>query len=224
MKCKCGCERNLEPYNKWGYKREYIHGHNPTKHTEKYKKQLSKRQSGDNNVAKRPNVRKSISNTLKKKWKTGEIKLNSGNFKKGHKLRVGMKHTSEGRNNISKALKGRKVWNEGLKGYKSGSENANWKGGITPLNEKIRALDEYKNWRTAVFERDNFTCQKCGKKGKNLEAHHKISFIELLRKYKIKNINDAYNCKELWNINNGITYCILCHSEVDKYRRRLIKK
>ena len=37
---------------------------------------------------------------------------------------------------------------------------------------------EYKEWRKAVFERDNYTCQDCGEKGVYLEAHHIKSWAE----------------------------------------------
>ena len=39
---------------------------------------------------------------------------------------------------------------------KIGSKNPMWKGGITPVNKKIRMSLEYKFWRAAVFERDNY--------------------------------------------------------------------
>lgn len=48
-----------------------------------------------------------------------------------------------------------------------------WRGGITPLNQKIRASTEYKLWRRTVFERDSYKCIWCrDSKGGNLEADH----------------------------------------------------
>ena len=45
---------------------------------------------------------------------------------------------------------------------KAGEKHSNWQGGITPINQAIRNSFEYKLWRTAVFERDNYTCIWCG--------------------------------------------------------------
>ena len=67
-------------------------------------------------------------------------------------------------------------------------------------NNNYRRTPEYYRWRKAVYERDNYTCQKCGTRGGNLNAHHIKPFS--------KN-------KELrTDINNGITLCCKCHKEV----------
>jgi 5-methylcytosine-specific restriction endonuclease McrA len=73
-------------------------------------------------------------------------------------------------------------------------------------NELARKSLEYKNWRIAVFTRDNFTCQNCEQIGNKLEAHHIHSFAKH---------------KELrFDANNGITLCPPCHILADEYRRR----
>lgn len=78
-----------------------------------------------------------------------------------------------------------------------GEDAPNWKGGITPEIKALRKSDEYKQWRTAVYERDNYTCQCCGKHGGSLRAHHIHSFS---------------SHKHLrFDINNGITLCDACH-------------
>ena len=88
----------------------------------------------------------------------------------------------------------------------------NWKGGITALRKKIRNTFEYKLWREAVYQRDKFTCQKCGTIGSVLHAHHKeISFSELLDKYSILSLEQALACKELWDVSIGETLCKSCH-------------
>lgn len=83
---------------------------------------------------------------------------------------------------------------------KKGSEHWNWKGGISSENIRLRQSSEYKAWRDAVFVRDNWTCQKCGKRGGILEADH----IKLFSQYP-----------ELrFVVDNGRTLCKTpCHSE-----------
>ena len=66
-------------------------------------------------------------------------------------------------------------------------------------------LIEYRLWREAVFARDNFICQKCSKRGGNLEAHHIKSF---------KNFPELR-----FAIDNGLTLCVLCHNQTKKKLR-----
>lgn len=54
----------------------------------------------------------------------------------------------------------------------------NWKGGISPLREKIRHSIEARIWREGVLSRDNWTCQKTGKRGGNLVVHHILNFSQ----------------------------------------------
>lgn len=100
-----------------------------------------------------------------------------------------------------------------------GAENPAWKGGVTPFYEKIRHSFMYDLWRKKVFVRDNYTCQNCDRRGGNLEVHHLKSFFKIITEYNIKNIESAYNCEVLWNINNGITFCQNCHAKIDSQRK-----
>lgn len=61
---------------------------------------------------------------------------------------------------------------------------------------------EYSNWRTQVFERDDYTCQICKQRGGPLEAHHIKSF----KHYK----------RDRYKVSNGITFCEQCHKRVHK--------
>jgi len=85
-------------------------------------------------------------------------------------------------------------------GLMVGPLNYRWKGGITPENHRIRDSHEYMVWRTAVFERDNYTCQDCGRHGGYLEAHHVHEFS----KYP----------DERLLVENGKTLCLPCHDKV----------
>lgn len=58
----------------------------------------------------------------------------------------------------------------------------------------------YSEWRTSVFERDDYTCQMCGERGGYLECHHILPF----RDYPDFVIN----------IDNGITLCRDCHKPI----------
>ncbi len=86
-----------------------------------------------------------------------------------------------------------------------GVNHWNYKGENNYLQ---RQWSEYREWRTKVFERDNYTCQSCGKKGGNLNAHHIQNFANYL---------------ELrFEISNGITLCKDCHLYVIHRRKRAI--
>jgi 5-methylcytosine-specific restriction endonuclease McrA len=92
-------------------------------------------------------------------------------------------------------------------------------GAINPDNEveiwfgksRIPPWEKYKRqknnplhckWRMRIFERDNYICQLCKKRGGKLEAHHIKSF-----KYH-KNLR--------YKIENGITLCKECHKEIHR--------
>jgi len=86
-----------------------------------------------------------------------------------------------------------------------GIYNANWKGGITPINSVLRKTENQINWRISVFERDNYTCCFCGQKGGNLHADH-IKPFALFPELRL-------------DINNGRTLCKDCHKKTDSYLR-----
>lgn len=84
-----------------------------------------------------------------------------GNFKKGKvSHRRGKKCSIETKLKMSEYRTGR-----------TGDKSSNWKGGISKDSHSL-TNPLYKQWRIDVFERDNYTCQDCGKKGCYLEAHH----------------------------------------------------
>jgi len=87
----------------------------------------------------------------------------------------------------------------GIKRPEWGKENCNfWKGGITPINAKIRTSLEYKLWRKACFVRDNFTCQITGKSGRDIIVHHINNFADF-PELRLAIDNGFTMCKEYHN-------------------------
>ncbi|OGT23775.1 MAG: hypothetical protein A2W47_04305 [Gammaproteobacteria bacterium RIFCSPHIGHO2_12_38_15] len=82
-----------------------------------------------------------------------------------------------------------------------GELSANWKGGIAPVNYKIRQSLEYQIWRKEVYAKDKYKCRLCNKK-KQLVAHHIKLFSEF---------------PELrFSVDNGITLCRSHHAKIHK--------
>ncbi|MCK9371073.1 HNH endonuclease [Candidatus Dojkabacteria bacterium] len=99
----------------------------------------------------------------------------------------------------------------------TGKNNPNWKGGTTELSFQIRHSYVYNEWRRQIFQRDDYTCQRCGKRGVILQADHIKPFSVILKQNNIKTLLDAINCVELWDLNNGRTLCLDCHKKTDSY-------
>ena len=72
-------------------------------------------------------------------------------------------------------------------------------------NNDFRRTPEYRRWRKEVYKRDDYTCQICGKRGGNLNAHH----IEHFSKNK----------KLRTDINNRITLCEECHKYIHRGKK-----
>lgn len=143
-----------------------------------------------------------------------------GRFIKGHKINLGKKNvlglhwklplTDSIRKSLSMMgkpsnSKGKKWTNEARKKFSLmfiGKNGHNWRGGIKPINKKIRAGIEFRLWREAVFARDNWTCQKYGTRGVDLVPHH------------IKNFSQYPELR--FSIDNGITLSKKAHVEFHK--------
>jgi hypothetical protein len=156
------------------------------KHSEETKKKLSEQRKGKKfspeHIEKLRIAQKGNSNAK------GHKLSEDAKIKIGDKNR-GIKRTDEFRRKVSDSTRGEK--------------GNNWKGGLTPINRRIRESVELRLWREAVFARDAWTCQHCGdNKGGNLNAHHIKQFAHF------PELRTA--------IENGITLCKSCHIKVHK--------
>lgn len=123
---------------------------------------------------------------VKEYWKKEEYREKQIQARKGVRVSIATEFKSED-------CKGDKHWN--------------WKGGIATSRINDFRL---KNWRKSVFERDDFTCQDCGVRGGELNAHHIKSWAEY---------PELRFC-----IDNGQTLCRKCHYKTASYGNKKIKK
>ena len=133
---------------------------------------------------------------------------NKGSFKKGNKL--GKKFEKGNKFALGIKWNHSKKTKEKMSLERRGKNNPAWRGGISLLVARIRRSFKYRQWRSDVFTRDGFTCQECGKID-CLEAHHIDRFIDIIKRNEIKTLEQALDCENLWNINNGETLCEECH-------------
>jgi len=94
----------------------------------------------------------------------------------------------------------RECYNTEMAIRQKGERSHRWKGGLTRPEMLLRSSKEYKDWRSAVFARDDYTCQICFERGGKLAAHH-------IREY-------AKHPELRLLIGNGITLCWLCHQSI----------
>lgn len=74
----------------------------------------------------------------------------------------------------------------------------------TAENARARSTPEYRLWRSAVLERDDYTCQDCGAT-ENLHVHHIRGF--------------ATHPELRTDVSNGVTLCVDCHHAEHAHRR-----
>jgi len=163
-----------------------------------------------------PEIKKKISDALKEahKNKPGawrkDYKMAESTKKKLSKAHKGRKLTKEWVQNRTKSQRGLKRSEETRKKIseaKKGENSPLWRGGVSLKNRTERAnimsSFEYRNWRRSVFERDDFCCVLCNKRGGEIQADHIKPFAEYphLR----------------FDIDNGRTLCLDCHRSTDTW-------
>lgn len=99
-------------------------------------------------------------------------------------------------------------WNKGLSRFtderinsmaegRRGGKNWQWKHGNSRTHRTMWQTSIHKQWRMAVFSRDDYTCQWCGVRGGRLEADHIKCF--------------AHHSNLRYEVSNGRTLCKSCH-------------
>ncbi len=128
-----------------------------------------------------------------------ETRHKIGESKKGNKYMLGHKHTAETRRKMSEIAKAR-----------GESHNFRVDGeGDKRRKERKASMQqlEYRLWREAVFARDGWTCQECGKVGGELNADH------------VKPWRDHPELR--YDVINGRTLCEGCHRQTPTFGGRM---
>lgn len=159
--CHCSCKGRIKvkSHHRWYGIPKYLPGHNRRgKHPDR------PNMRGENNPAKRPEVRKKI-----RESKKGRNNPMYGKRGKDCPL-YGRHHTKE---HIQKQKE--TIANNG---GRKGELNGNWQRGISKLPYPFDFNEELKK---LIRKRDNYTCQLCGRtqeeEGRKLDVHH-IDYIK----------------------------------------------
>ncbi len=136
---------------------------------------------------------------------TPKGRVNSGSFKPG------MQTWNKGRTGEHSHMYARKMGENARQklGERSRGEQSNfWKGGVSAEHELQRKTAQYKDWRKAVFERDNYTCQVCG--DRSVAGHRVRLHADHIKPFA------AYPDLR-FDVSNGRTLCVPCHRQTPTF-------
>ena len=83
-----------------------------------------------------------------------------------------------------------------------GEAHWNWKGGVTPINQRERTSEDSLAWKRAVLYRDDYKCRICNSLD-DLCAHHINGWAEFP--------------EDRFILENGLTLCKTCHTQHHAY-------
>jgi len=201
--CKCGCGKKIviKRHHKYYGIPKYIIGH----HTKDGNHPMLGKHHTTNSKEKISNNNKWNHHSPETEFKKGQVSWNKG-----------VPLSKLAKDNLRNKNLGKKQSKETIiKRWLSTMKTNVFTGFICSKNTQVRASTKYKLWRKAIFERDCYICQECGKKGGKLEAHHIFPVSKCLLSNKEELI---------YNLKNGITLCQECHIKIDNLRGRAIKK
>lgn len=149
------------------------------------------------------NKRKHSYSYVKNYFESVGCKLISESYKNNHTPLIYLCRCGrEGKTAFNHFLKSKQCA-ECSKDDRSGVNHYKWNPNYNKEQRELsRKTVEYNDWRQFVFKRDNYTCNKCCKKGGELNAHHIFPF----HKYP----------KRRLLVGNGITLCKECHTAFHK--------
>lgn len=84
--------------------------------------------------------------------------------------------------------------------------------GKRTADKRIRQSAEYKRWRTAVFERDGFTCVECGDGNHRGRGQTVVLHADHIKPF-------ALYPELRFDVDNGRTLCLPCHVQTGTYGR-----
>ncbi len=99
---------------------------------------------------------------------------------------------------------------------------------VSKFRNRVMQFPEYNEWRNAILTRDDWRCQECGfrnegKIRRKMEVDHIKRFLHIVQGNNLRTLEEARNCKELWDITNGRCLCRICHRKSDTYGTKGLK-
>jgi len=172
-------------------------------HSEDSKRKISESKKGKHHSeAARQKMSKAAKGRLHSETTKHKMSENSG--------MKGKHHSKAAKNKMREAAKGKRASEATRRKQSKIMKRIRASKGISSdavmERHRIRSQIELRLWREAVFARDNWTCQDCGKRCVELNAHHIKSF--------------AKHPELRTSIENGLTLCKKCHKKKHSKKKR----